>query len=99
MGSAAWQNYSIFIIFLCKELEAYGSVISAFRAQGQLTKDKKCSLEVLCKCLGLVTLPNGDNWLIFGISRISAERHRAEVRRAVNDELLSVVACWYVCVL
>lgn len=57
------------------ELEAYASVISAFRAQGQLTKDKKSSLQVLSKCL-----------------RISAERHRAEIRRAVNDELLSLVA-------
>ena len=28
--------------------------------------------------------------------RISSERHRAEVRRAVNDELLAAIAGWYV---
>lgn len=57
------------------ELEAYAGVISALRAQGDLTKDKKDLLAELTKILG-----------------ISTERHRAEVRRAVNDERLSTIA-------
>ncbi|XP_047463399.1 BRCA2-interacting transcriptional repressor EMSY isoform X3 [Mugil cephalus] len=57
------------------ELEAYAGVISALRAQGDLTKDKKDLLGELTKILG-----------------ISTERHRAEVRRAVNDERLTTIA-------
>ncbi|XP_062392431.1 BRCA2-interacting transcriptional repressor EMSY isoform X2 [Sardina pilchardus] len=57
------------------ELEAYAGVISALRAQGDLTKDKKDLLGELTKVLS-----------------ISTERHRAEVRRAVNDERLSTIA-------
>ncbi|XP_035481896.2 BRCA2-interacting transcriptional repressor EMSY isoform X1 [Scophthalmus maximus] len=57
------------------ELEAYAGVISALRAQGDLTKDKKDLLGELTKILG-----------------ISTERHRAEVRRAVNDERLATIA-------
>ncbi|XP_012719807.2 BRCA2-interacting transcriptional repressor EMSY isoform X2 [Fundulus heteroclitus] len=57
------------------ELEAYAGVISALRAQGDLTKDKKDLLGGLTKMLG-----------------ISTERHRAEVRRAVNDERLTTIA-------
>uniref|UniRef100_A0A8C6PUP1 BRCA2-interacting transcriptional repressor EMSY n=1 Tax=Nothobranchius furzeri TaxID=105023 RepID=A0A8C6PUP1_NOTFU len=57
------------------ELEAYAGVISALRAQGDLTKDKKDLLAGLTKILG-----------------ISTERHRAEVRRAVNDERLTTIA-------
>ncbi|XP_038050244.1 BRCA2-interacting transcriptional repressor EMSY-like [Patiria miniata] len=57
------------------ELEAYAGMISAFRAQGDLTKDKKHILNELATTLS-----------------ISTERHRAEVRRAVNDEKLSTVA-------
>ncbi|KAM6970111.1 LOW QUALITY PROTEIN: BRCA2-interacting transcriptional repressor EMSY [Aplochiton taeniatus] len=57
------------------ELEAYAGVISALRAQGDLTKDKKELLGELNKILG-----------------ISTERHRAEVRRAVNDERLTTIA-------
>lgn len=57
------------------ELEAYAGVISALRAQGDLTKDKKELLGELTKILG-----------------ISTERHRAEVRRAVNDERLTTIA-------
>ncbi|XP_022098664.1 BRCA2-interacting transcriptional repressor EMSY-like isoform X2 [Acanthaster planci] len=57
------------------ELEAYAGIISAFRAQGDLTKDKKQILDELATTLS-----------------ISTERHRAEVRRAVNDEKLSTVA-------
>ncbi|KAJ7996828.1 hypothetical protein DPEC_G00222570 [Dallia pectoralis] len=57
------------------ELEAYASVISALRAQGDLTKDKKDLLGELTKVLS-----------------ISTERHRAEVRRAVNDERLITIA-------
>ncbi|XP_034971106.2 BRCA2-interacting transcriptional repressor EMSY isoform X4 [Zootoca vivipara] len=57
------------------ELEAYAGVISALRAQGDLTKEKKDILGELSKVLS-----------------ISTERHRAEVRRAVNDERLTTIA-------
>ncbi|XP_064639042.1 BRCA2-interacting transcriptional repressor EMSY-like isoform X2 [Lineus longissimus] len=57
------------------ELDAYSGVVSAFRAQGDLTKDKKKLLQELQHILS-----------------ISTERHRAEVRRAVNDEKLTTVA-------
>ncbi|XP_019380492.1 PREDICTED: BRCA2-interacting transcriptional repressor EMSY isoform X2 [Gavialis gangeticus] len=57
------------------ELEAYAGVISALRAQGDLTKEKKELLGELSKVLS-----------------ISTERHRAEVRRAVNDERLTTIA-------
>lgn len=57
------------------ELEAYSSIVSAFRAQGDLTKDKKKILQDLQSTLS-----------------ISTERHRAEVRRAVNDEKLATIA-------
>ncbi|KAJ7426299.1 EMSY, BRCA2 interacting transcriptional repressor [Willisornis vidua] len=57
------------------ELEAYAGVISALRAQGDLTKEKKDLLGELSKLLS-----------------ISTERHRAEVRRAVNDERLTTIA-------
>ncbi|XP_052785000.1 BRCA2-interacting transcriptional repressor EMSY-like [Mya arenaria] len=57
------------------ELEAYSSVVSAFRAQGDLTKEKKKMLADLQQLLS-----------------ISTERHRAEVRRAVNDEKLATIA-------
>uniref|UniRef100_A0A673WVV4 BRCA2-interacting transcriptional repressor EMSY n=1 Tax=Salmo trutta TaxID=8032 RepID=A0A673WVV4_SALTR len=57
------------------ELEAYAGVISALRAQGDLTKDKKDLLGELTRVLS-----------------ISTERHRAEVRRAVNDERLTTIA-------
>lgn len=57
------------------ELEAYAAVVSAFRAQGELTKDKKKTLQELSNILC-----------------ISLERHRAEIRRAVNDERLNTIA-------
>ncbi|KAM9319791.1 BRCA2-interacting transcriptional repressor EMSY [Gastrophryne carolinensis] len=57
------------------ELEAYAGVVSALRAQGDLSKEKKELLGELSKVLS-----------------ISTERHRAEVRRAVNDERLTTVA-------
>ncbi|XP_026076373.1 BRCA2-interacting transcriptional repressor EMSY-like isoform X2 [Carassius auratus] len=57
------------------ELEAYAGVITALRAQGDLTKDKKDLLGELTRVLS-----------------ISTERHRAEVRRAVNDERLTTIA-------
>ncbi|XP_018105893.1 BRCA2-interacting transcriptional repressor EMSY isoform X4 [Xenopus laevis] len=57
------------------ELEAYAGVISALRAQGDLSKEKKELLGELSKVLS-----------------ISTERHRAEVRRAVNDERLTTIA-------
>ncbi|XP_048453931.1 BRCA2-interacting transcriptional repressor EMSY isoform X3 [Rhincodon typus] len=57
------------------ELEAYAGAVSALRAQGDLTKEKKDLLGELAKVLS-----------------ISTERHRAEVRRAVNDERLLTIA-------
>ncbi|XP_046401738.1 BRCA2-interacting transcriptional repressor EMSY-like isoform X2 [Ischnura elegans] len=57
------------------ELEAYASIITAFRAQGALTKEKKNLLKDIASELN-----------------ISMERHRAEVRRAVNDEKLATIA-------
>ncbi|KAK7499219.1 hypothetical protein BaRGS_00009479 [Batillaria attramentaria] len=57
------------------ELDAYSSIVSVFRAQGDLSKDKKKVLQDLQNMLS-----------------ISIERHRAEVRRAVNDERLTTVA-------
>ncbi|XP_033118253.1 BRCA2-interacting transcriptional repressor EMSY-like [Anneissia japonica] len=57
------------------ELEAYASMVSALRAQGTLTKEKKKLLADVASVLS-----------------ISTERHRAEVRRAVNDEKLTTVA-------
>ncbi|XP_071949571.1 BRCA2-interacting transcriptional repressor EMSY-like [Antedon mediterranea] len=57
------------------ELEAYAGVVSAFRAQGTLTKEKRKLLTEVATVLS-----------------ISTERHRAEVRRAVNDEKLATVA-------
>ncbi|KAG1651042.1 BRCA2-interacting transcriptional repressor EMSY [Nymphon striatum] len=59
------------------ELEAYSSVISALRAQGELTKEKKKLLQELCSTLRYI---------------IPTERHRAEIRRAVNDEKLYTIA-------
>ncbi|KAK2141441.1 hypothetical protein LSH36_1097g00005 [Paralvinella palmiformis] len=57
------------------ELEAYASIVSAFRAQGDLNKQKKKLLQEIQHVLS-----------------ISTERHRAEIRRAVNDEKLATVA-------
>uniref|UniRef100_A0A8C9V3L2 BRCA2-interacting transcriptional repressor EMSY n=1 Tax=Scleropages formosus TaxID=113540 RepID=A0A8C9V3L2_SCLFO len=62
-------------VWCLPELEAYAGVITALRAQGDLTKDKKDLLGELTKVLS-----------------ISTERHRAEVRRAVNDERLTTIA-------
>ncbi|KAK2586594.1 hypothetical protein KPH14_011468 [Odynerus spinipes] len=57
------------------ELDAYGNMVSVFRAQGPLTTNKQKLLQELAKIL-----------------HISNERHRAEVRRAVNDEKLAMIA-------
>ena len=57
------------------ELEAYAAVVTALRAQGELTKEKRKLLLDLQKSLN-----------------ISFERHRAEVRRAINDEGLKLIA-------
>ena len=57
------------------ELEAYSSVVTVLRAQGDLTKERRKVLQDLSHLLN-----------------ISVERHKAEVRRAVNDELLSTLA-------
>ncbi|GFQ85820.1 BRCA2-interacting transcriptional repressor EMSY [Trichonephila clavata] len=76
-----WPMYVDYTDEECKkilrslELEAYSSIVTAFRAQGTLTKDRKKMLLELCSALS-----------------ISMERHRAEIRRAVNDEHLNTIA-------
>lgn len=76
-----WPMYVDYTDDECKkilrslELEAYSSIVTAFRAQGTLTKDKKRMLLEFCSALS-----------------ISMERHRAEIRRAVNDEHLNTIA-------
>ncbi|GFU07083.1 BRCA2-interacting transcriptional repressor EMSY [Nephila pilipes] len=76
-----WPMYVDYTDDECKkilrslELEAYSSIVTAFRAQGTLTKDRKKMLLELCSALS-----------------ISMERHRAEIRRAVNDEHLNTIA-------
>ncbi|XP_035228770.1 BRCA2-interacting transcriptional repressor EMSY-like, partial [Stegodyphus dumicola] len=57
------------------ELEAYASVVDAFRAQGALTEERKKLLQDLCMALS-----------------IPIERHKAEMRRAANDEHLNTIA-------
>uniref|UniRef100_A0A182PVQ8 ENT domain-containing protein n=1 Tax=Anopheles epiroticus TaxID=199890 RepID=A0A182PVQ8_9DIPT len=57
------------------ELESYGTVISTFRAQGFLSKEKMRILEDLRRIL-----------------HITHDRHKAEARRAANDERLTTVA-------
>ena len=56
-------------------MEAYSSVVSALRAQGELTKERRKVMNDLSNVLN-----------------IPIERHKAEVRRAVNDELLNTIA-------
>ena len=63
------------ILLLFSELEAYSSVVSALRAQGELTKERRKIMNDLSNILN-----------------ISIERHKAEIRRAVNDELLNTIA-------
>ena len=60
---------------LIAELEAYSSVVSALRAQGELTKERR---KVLHELSGILNVP--------------IDRHKAEIRRAVNDEQLSTIA-------
>lgn len=57
------------------ELEAYSSVLSALRAQGELTKERRKVMNDLSNVLN-----------------IPIERHKAEVRRAINEELLNTIA-------
>ena len=61
------------------EIEAYAKVVTAFRAQGLLTGEKKKVLEDLRRLL-----------------TIACDRHKAEVRRAVNDEELATISKLYV---
>lgn len=61
------------------ELEAYAKVVTAFRAQGLLTGEKRKLLEDLRRLLS-----------------IACDRHKAEVRRAVNDEELATISKSYV---
>ena len=60
---------------LFTELDAYSSVVSVFRAQGKLTKERRKTLQDLSNLLN-----------------VPIERHKAEVRRSINDELLNTVA-------
>ena len=64
-------SFSYFI----SELEAYSSVISALRAQGELTKERR---KVMTDLSNVLNIP--------------IERHKAEVRRAINEELLNTIA-------
>nr|CDS28354.1 protein EMSY [Hymenolepis microstoma] len=57
------------------EIEAYSKVVSAFRAQGLFTSEKKSVLSDLRRLLN-----------------ICGDRHRAEVRRAVNDDELATIS-------
>ncbi|KAH9287182.1 BRCA2-interacting transcriptional repressor EMSY [Echinococcus granulosus] len=57
------------------EVEAYAKVVTAFRAQGLLTGEKRKLLEDLRRLLS-----------------IACDRHKAEVRRAVNDEELATIS-------
>lgn len=80
-NSKMWPMYVDYSEEECKrvlrslELEAYANIVSAFRAQGNLSKERRKMLQDLCSMLG-----------------ISMERHRAEIRRAVNDEHLNTIA-------
>ena len=65
----------IYIFFHISELEAYSSVLSALRAQGELTKERRKVMNDLSNVLN-----------------IPIERHKAEVRRAINEELLNTIA-------
>ena len=56
-------------------MSAYSSVVSAFRAQGELTKERRKILSDLS-----------------GALNVGPERHKCEVRRAVNDEQLGTIA-------
>ncbi|KAF4519122.1 hypothetical protein B566_EDAN010544 [Ephemera danica] len=57
------------------ELEAYASLVTALRGQGELSKTRRQLLQDAANTL-----------------HISTDRHRAEVRRAVNDERLATIA-------
>ena len=66
---------TIIYLSLISELEAYSSVLSALRAQGELTKERRKVMNDLSNVLN-----------------IPIERHKAEVRRAINEELLNTIA-------
>ena len=71
-----YPNWSTIIyLSLISELEAYSSVLSALRAQGELTKERRKVMNDLSNVLN-----------------IPIERHKAEVRRAINEELLNTIA-------
>ena len=65
----------MFDFCLLTELEAYSSVVSALRAQGELTKERR---KVMTDLSNVLNIP--------------IERHKAEVRRAINDELFNTIA-------
>ncbi|XP_018008771.1 flocculation protein FLO11 isoform X2 [Hyalella azteca] len=58
-----------------RELLAYSHMVGVFRAQGELSKEKRKILSEIQHLLG-----------------ITPERHKAEVRRAVSDEILYTIA-------
>ena len=71
-----YPNLSTIIYLpLISELEAYSSVLSALRAQGELTKERRKVMNDLSNVLN-----------------IPIERHKAEVRRVINEELLNTIA-------
>ena len=53
-------------------------MVSALRAQGELTKERRKVMNDLSNILN-----------------IPIERHKAEIRRAINDELLNTIAARY----
>ena len=66
---------TIIYLPLISELEAYSSVLSALRAQGELSKERRKVMNDLSNVLN-----------------IPIERHKAEVRRVINEELLNTIA-------
>lgn len=69
--------YNAFTFF--PELEAYSQLVSALRAQGPLSVDKRKLLKDTGQLLN-----------------ITPERHKVEIRRAINDEKLNTIAYQYV---
>jgi hypothetical protein len=74
----SWQRCARLLLYLfifLSELLAYSSVICAFRAQGDLSKERRKILADLSTALN-----------------VPPDRHKTEVRRAVNDEQLATIA-------
>lgn len=82
---------------LIEELEAYSILVSALRAQGDLTNEKLVLLKQLQKIFRFVHFGYLAIRVVFWnlcllSNRISLDRHKAELRRATNDEKLFTIA-------